>query len=372
MEIREISIFKEFKCQGSDCPDTCCRGWVIPLTAEDRKRILTEPGLLKLRVGLAMLGKRLGDFNSACRVCPFLGRDKLCKLQKAKGHDFIPETCRTYPRSYRNYGEFEERFVDLSCIKAAELFIANYDKLDFVTSEGDPVSDLYGTNEDSEYLHSLSLSRGLLIDGLRKTDCFDTLSDTLLMIDDYAWAVQDAFIHGDTDFTDKNPFDSFCKDTAKTGAGDHASRVFPLTEKQIRSIFDTGLFHEYLKYGSPYIYDILKLYVDHKSRWYTREAVEELYREYVSACPDRICYYSSYYIYYLYKFYMNCYEDYSFVRNVRIGFIHLGIIFLLHALYHHYFKELPMKEFTHIISAYNKRAYFNYSNLDKMYEAVAF
>lgn len=365
MTIKEISIFKEFRCQGDKCPDTCCRGWIIPLTPEDRERYLKEPGLLRFRILFAMLGKRLGDFNSSCKNCPFLNSDMLCKLQLAKGHDFIPETCRTYPRSYRNYGEFEERFIDLSCIHAARLFISHHKELDFNVYEGEAESDPYSTNDDTDYLFDLTASRKLFTEALRGADSYEKLSVILTEIDSYAQKAQDAFIHGKTDYLKTDPF-SPVRDTADQ------RKVFPLSSIQIRSLFDTGLFHEYLKVGSPYIYDILKLYVDRPQKWHAEKNVAELCGRYAGAFPDRAEYYASYYIYYLYKFYMNCYEDYSFVRNVRIGLIHLGLIYFLHALYYDRKGELPMEEFTHIISAYNRRAYFNYENLDKMYEAVSF
>lgn len=368
MEIREISLWSKFKCQGSKCPDTCCRGWIIPLTTEDRIRFLKAPGLLKFQLGFAMLGSRLGDFNSSCKDCPFMNKYRLCKLQLKHGHEFIPETCRSYPRAYRNYGAFEERYVDLSCIEVARLFMENYEDLHLVSSEGSPESDLYGTNDDTDFLNDLVNSRSLILDELARAESFEALSRTLAKIDAYAKRTQDAFIHGHEDFLKTDPFDRFETDHDKTDAPEGKNEVFPLGASAVNYLMNTSLVSDYLKYGSPYIYEIFSIYTSQPSGTYTEKRLRSIREAYHGACPGNARIYAAYYSYYLYKFYLNCYEDYSFVKNIRMGFIHLGMIEFLHTIYFDKYGKLDTDEFAHIMSSYNKRAYFNYENLDSMYE----
>ncbi len=387
MEIREIDLWDRFTCLGSKCPDSCCKGWIIPLSNEDRIRFLRFGGSMRLSLICAMLGHRLGDFNSSSRVCPFLSKDKLCKLQLKKGHDFIPETCRSYPRAYRNYGEFEERFVDLSCILVAKLFVEHHKDLHMISREGEPETEPYSTNDDTQFLHDLVSSRELMIDELKKAGSYEDVSGILKKIDAYAAATQKEFIHGHTDHLRSDPFDVFiCRSDPssddkmipdapgpfKEGVPKYnmhaGGDVFPLGASAVNYLMNTPLVSEYLKYGNDYIYSIFCLYTKDPAGTMTDKRLSRIREAYHNAYPEYASVYAAYYIYYLYKFYMNCYEDYSFVRNVRMGFIHLGMIEFLHALYYDKKSTLPVDEFTHILSAYNKRAYFNYENLDEMYE----
>lgn len=378
MEIREISIFKEFRCQGENCPDTCCKGWIIPLTREDRKRFLSAGGFFRFRFAAAMVGRRFGDFNSSCKYCPFLNIRGLCSIQLKYGHGFIPETCRSYPRSYRNYGVFEERYVDLSCICVAGLFIKNYRDLKLISYESTAEGDLYSTNDDTGYLKDLTDTRSLFIKALYESEPqgYGCLAYVLKAIDDYASEAQDAFIHGHEDHLRTSPFVlSPYSETEFPGCpakpdltGSKTGAVFPLPASAVNFLMNTALVSEYLKYGSPYIYGIFRIYTDYPSHRISAARLNKIYEEYTKKYPDYAGYYAAYYVYYLYKFFLNCYEDYSFTKNIRMGLIHLGMVFFLHSIYFDKNGELPLSEFTHIMSAYNRRAYFNYENLDRMYE----
>ncbi len=229
-------------------------------------------------------------------------------------------------------------------------------------------------------------SRGLFIDALHASDGYSGLAAVLESIDVYAHEAQEAFIHGDEKYLRNRPFAaSECpsgKSTAsgedapsrmagsKFGSGDATSfgEVFPLPASAINYLMNTSLVAEYLKYGSPYIYEVFKIYRDHPAGRYTGLKLGRLYEAYMQKYPDYAGYYAAYYEYYLYKFYLSCYEDYSFTKHVRMGLIHLGLIFFLHVIYDEKCGELPLSEFTHVMSAYNRRAYFNYENLDVMYE----
>ena len=156
--------------------------------------------------------------------------------------------------------------------------------------------------------------------------------------------------------------------SVRVNRGDDDEDVFPLGASAVNYLMNTPLVSEYLKHGNDYIYSIFCLYTKDPAGTMTDKRLSRIREAYHNAYPEYASIYATYYIYYLYKFYMNCYEDYSFVRNVRMGFIHLGMIEFLHALYYDKKSTLPIDEFTHILSAYNKRAYFNYENLDEMYE----
>ena len=206
MEIRQISYFNEFICKGCECPETCCRGWLIPLEKEDLERYSKEKGLMKARLMLAMSEHSIPVFNSSCGECTFHERSGLCSLQVKRGHDFIPETCRNYPRFYRNYGLFEERYLDLSCIEAANMLISHVKDLSLVLAMGEPDCDKTITNDDEPFLNRLLRIRSDMQSALAGVTDFDDLCSVLGAIDSYAMRLQDAYLHGDEDYPDKHPF----------------------------------------------------------------------------------------------------------------------------------------------------------------------
>lgn len=103
------AYWDDFHCLAADCKISCCKGWGIPFNKKDYLSLkrqegsaelnaLLESGVRRIRKG-PNAGKYYGEFDMDSGVCPFLGEDSLCCLQKEKSHDALPHVCRSYPRS---------------------------------------------------------------------------------------------------------------------------------------------------------------------------------------------------------------------------------------------------------------------------------
>lgn len=365
MKRYEISWMREFECSGGNCPQSCCRGWVIPLEEEDIERFKAEKGRLYMALFIATGGWTKQFFNSDSGSCPFWGKDGLCRMQKEKGHEFIPWTCQSFPRFYRNFGPFEEACLDLSCIGAAGLFIRHMGKLDVIECEGDPVTEPCTTNDDTAYLDMLTRLRTEMTDevsrGLTKE-----LADAMFS---FAAYLQDEFATKKDISYDDISFERFISNhhgSASVFAGDHS---FPLPPDVLKHLIDSPLFHPRLRWVNPDLYRMLagarkmiRRFTKH-SKW--NEAVADDFRKHKILLPVIQAYLS----YHLYQYFMRSFETYSFRRQVAITLIHTNMILVL-AMAHVF--ENPEKELTGddlagIIAAYNRRAFFSDSIQDSMY-----
>ena len=114
-----------FQCDGSKCNARCCRNWYIFFDeAAYRKYAKLDPQIVshlqfddKLKLYRVTLDER--------NACPFLDADNLCKLQRNYGDDYLSSTCATYPRYTRDFGNFFERALTLSCPVAAQMILTN-------------------------------------------------------------------------------------------------------------------------------------------------------------------------------------------------------------------------------------------------------
>lgn len=132
-----IELYEAFECIGAECPNTCCKGWGIAVDEETYQNYKKEQGLLGWKVR-ALNYSNQDQIHMIRKIggkCPFHTKDKLCYFQKNNRMELMPEVCRTYPRRTVAYEERVEITLELSCIRAAELFVRNPRRLQFVKME---------------------------------------------------------------------------------------------------------------------------------------------------------------------------------------------------------------------------------------------
>ena len=101
-----------FRCIGSDCEDTCCKGWTIRLdqaTIEKHRRLPASSLLYSLCDATGSLNPECTDhFKPAtlvqirmtdAQMCPLLSEDRLCRVQTEYGEEYLPSTCAGIPAS---------------------------------------------------------------------------------------------------------------------------------------------------------------------------------------------------------------------------------------------------------------------------------
>ncbi len=368
-----VSWFDEFACLCGDCPESCCRGWVIPLSDRDFERFREEKGVLGYALFFATGGGLREKFNPSSRSCPFWRRDGLCTLQKKRGHDFIPWTCQSYPRFYRNFGDFEECCLDLSCIAATRLFLKHGGTTDTVMSECEPVTRPCTTNDDKEYLDFLLAQRKDMMQAIR--DRFSgALCDALY---EYSNFLQDEIVaRSNTDYAALS-FERFLEDFfAGQDAGGVAksrSRMFPMSPRTLSGFLATSLWHKKLRRVSPKLYKMLARAKKALCRY---EKYTAAWQADVSALleenPFITAVLGQYLAYYMFQYFLRTFETYSFRKQITLGLCHLNMILLL-AVTSQTGKDHPLCEddLAMMISVYNRRAYFNDSITDEMYSLIS-
>jgi lysine-N-methylase len=135
-----------FRCIGSDCEDTCCKDWNIPISQADIEKLATLPaGPLRTLVESSIEVKEQAQAAAgssptpaspfaiirldATLHCPMLSSDRLCRVHAEHGSDPLPYACATYPRIVHSMDGFQEAALTLSCPEAARLVLLDPDLL---------------------------------------------------------------------------------------------------------------------------------------------------------------------------------------------------------------------------------------------------
>lgn len=137
--------YDKFSCIAGQCPITCCQEWKIAVDADTNRRwkkVLppdTMPGCAKSRCldqasgNPKNRGKNLSTYTcmkDGIRVirldeehrCPFLAKDKLCRLVLAYGDSMLSETCTTFPREVHQFADHEEDTLMPGCPAVIDLW----------------------------------------------------------------------------------------------------------------------------------------------------------------------------------------------------------------------------------------------------------
>jgi lysine-N-methylase len=130
-----------FRCIGSDCEDTCCQGWSVPIdkpTWEKYQNLPQGPLSDRIRANMtrtsansstepdaADAGKAVFAIISMneANQCPLLTEKRLCGIQAELGEELLSHTCATYPRIVHSAGGVEEKALALSCPEAARIVL---------------------------------------------------------------------------------------------------------------------------------------------------------------------------------------------------------------------------------------------------------
>ena len=120
----------QFKCLGGDCPDTCCSGWTIDVDKAHfkalKKAAASEESVKHLVENLKRYDdatpKRYGTVRlQKDGACPGFSAERDCNIQRALGHQMLPEICQVYPRYYIALGSDTELHGTMSCPEVARL-----------------------------------------------------------------------------------------------------------------------------------------------------------------------------------------------------------------------------------------------------------
>ena len=155
-----LSCFASFHCIAGTCPDTCCAGWEVDLDGSAVRRYQSIPGPLGDEIRSAICQE--DEYTFFCLKngqCPFLNKEKLCRLILGLGEDVLSVTCREHPRFWEEYGNYRETCLSISCPEAARLLLE--ESLELCVQETDEAAP-EDPELDSAFFRQLLLFRQAL------------------------------------------------------------------------------------------------------------------------------------------------------------------------------------------------------------------
>ena len=371
MLVKKISYYDEFQCLMGECPQSCCKGWRIPLDDKAIRRFRNEKGLWGLRLKMAMHGKVQPSFSPYCFRCPFLRLDGRCGMQLKKGEDYLAEICRIYPRIRFCPGPYAELQLDLSCVHVTELFLKHRNEQFFITEESEEDYEQTGDNDDTEYLAALEKSRELLMahisEAARDGDA-DSFNAALRDVAAYGSTVQDKMMREGIEEPEalQSGFD-LSEET------DWLPECFPMPVALINQLMSTDFYQDGMQYVLPLLYKLCRMYYKRFDKLSYEAGEKEwrrLFQKHIAKHPERVRLYAAYYNSHLLRTYMECYEDYSFFKHTMTGVIGLNVIMLFEALWREKYGKLDEKDLARIISVCERRVYHNEVVEKEMMKAV--
>jgi lysine-N-methylase len=118
-EIRKMELYDEFQCIAGQCGFTCCSGWDITVDTDtyDKWSNHGQAGYfnnylkVKNQTRKPEYSMKLGPEKR----CPFLDNQGLCNIVSTYGDEYLPNTCRTFPRLENRFGEIRELSLSCAC-----------------------------------------------------------------------------------------------------------------------------------------------------------------------------------------------------------------------------------------------------------------
>ncbi len=205
MKIKVPSYYKEFKCIGAACEDTCCAGWDVVIDEETYQRYQSMSGAFGERLRRHMRVDEEGDYIFVLKGnrCPFLNGENLCDIYRESGEDFLCHTCHQYPRYTVAFGTIREKGISLSCPEAARIILEQKGPAVFEVLDGDEDCDELGQDEQ-DILALFFQCREVIYQILEISDI--SLGIQSAMVLRFVQAIQDKI-----DFGELNQIKSICE-----------------------------------------------------------------------------------------------------------------------------------------------------------------
>ena len=133
--------FKDFKCIGGECTDSCCIGWDIDID----KTTFRQYYKVKDADMKKMFQKNVHN-NEYCtsddidygqvklkgsKRCPFLDDKNYCVIHSKLGEDYLSNVCTSFPRITNKVDGLYELSLDVSCPEAARILLLKEEGIEF-------------------------------------------------------------------------------------------------------------------------------------------------------------------------------------------------------------------------------------------------
>ncbi|MBS5940007.1 flagellin lysine-N-methylase [Clostridium sp.] len=145
VKMRYPGYFKEFKCIGGNCKDSCCIGWDIDID----KTTFRQYYKVQDKEMKRMFQKNIHN-NEYCtsydvdygkvklkgdKRCPFLDEENYCIIYSKLGEEYLSNVCTSFPRIINKIDGYYEMSLDVACHEAARILLLKEDGIKFEESE---------------------------------------------------------------------------------------------------------------------------------------------------------------------------------------------------------------------------------------------
>lgn len=367
MNILIPSYYNQFQCIGSECLNTCCRGWIIYIDSDSMQRYLSIEGELGDRLR-ETIDRKQKKFILKGTVCPLLNEEHLCDIHSALGQEALCLTCQSYPRRIDEYNELWQVNLEISCSEAARLIISTKDIMTFqfadefvatrkvVLCSNEKVSDRLLES----YFNIQSISIDIL--QAREVSLYKRMLANLLFIQKVQKAI-DKNLNKEIEsvieqYSDKEylsmVFSSL--DTIQVTNELYYDLLFSLLHSEICRNMMSHCEKSQMIYNK---------YIANSSLAHLRELLQTYDAEYEQYMKDRTTEYEQYYVYMIYSEFLKSMKDRNVYKAnvmIQIGFTLIKAIGMLTWIDQE--KELSVTDHALIISIYAK----TYLHSKKLYE----
>ncbi|HEY5524709.1 MAG TPA: flagellin lysine-N-methylase [Clostridium sp.] len=145
IKMRYPRYFKEFKCIGGKCKDSCCIGWDVDIDkitfkqyykVQDKemkrmfqKNVHNNDDYLSLDVDYGKVKLKSG------KRCPFLDEENYCMIYSKLGEEYLSNVCTSFPRIINKVDGCYEMSLDVACPEAARILLLKEEGIEFKEGE---------------------------------------------------------------------------------------------------------------------------------------------------------------------------------------------------------------------------------------------
>lgn len=367
MKQLNFEFYDTFECIGSDCPDTCCRGWGITVDDNTAQIYQNTKGEFGERLKKSITetdGKfyiRLKDGQ-----CPLLSKDNLCEVYRHLGPDKMCHTCKVYPRFSWYHGDVLFHGLTLSCPEVARIMLSHRDSIIFEFAEAENTEATSPTQNWSLFNTLI----GGMITSVRIMQNRDlSIFTRLRLLVSFNDMLQQA-LDSENDEECQILLNAF-SDSEQLSI---LSREVSESQTNLVSLF-TFVLNFYKNISSLSVSNYVRSYIEHLPKTMAfcnsllSQPLPEDFLDDVSTDSYEI-YYEQYAVYYLTRYYMNAYEKEGNLNKIIANFIYLFCLHRIFAfgIFHEKNERLNLDDLIPIFTGISRFLEHNSLNPNRLYE----
>lgn len=335
MFTKAIDFYDDFKCLKDKCPYTCCEGWSVAVDDETYENHRKEKGIrsLKLKLLLKSNKDKIHIFKNIKNKCAYCTREGLCSFQSENRMDLVPKVCKAYPGRCISYGEITEITLELSCYKAALLFVKNPMRHQFVESNASSPIVWKLNNDDEKYCKLLMKASEEILDFWWKDDLM--LPEKMQHIYEFTYVIQETLVTKGRDAANNITIplsnELKAKICIKHSPGKCAGYAFFSMELVDHLIFK-WMANRSINNSSKFIREMVACYEASFGQLEINKAdtifCEKVERMFVNDGNLKTLF-QSYFAYLLQQTFCQAYEDYYIIKPMLLALLHTQILLVL-------------------------------------------